>query len=345
MTLEAYLVRIALCCAEQHISPLKNFRELQQIKPDLLAERAGLRPDELHSIERWERPLSEEEANSFASILSVPYYILNPSKRAGRPVKFRWTRTSKVLRVFNFCIIAVLLIYGSNSIDNYSFSPTAVIDVMMLPGIMFLFSVHFLLYCWEWSRKKNIQEMRDDDAFDIFWKARAGFTPPSFVLYLRPFSVTGRMRKRRGLLLNHFAPDVEEQIADLCESKALLLALGLPGETFGGGRLKSSEAKWKNDVDILIDTSSLIIMFPSYRTGTMWEFERIIQRKYMYKTIFLMKPRFVRKAEWTKTRETWKAHFRVELPGWGGRGVFEWVEATARFRMMPLAYVADRLPS
>ncbi|MBY5351295.1 hypothetical protein [Rhizobium leguminosarum] len=328
-------MNIALCCAEQHISPLAHFRESQHLTAEALGASAGLPPEELCAIERWERPLSVAEARSLASMLSVPYYVLHTTKSFGIAANSRHTRTSATVRFLTVCAILFILIYASPRYATIGSSPI----VFMV--VIFAFSILFCLYFLEWSRKKTVQEMRDEDAFEIFWKVRAGRNPPPFVLYLRPFSVTGKMRRRQGLLLNHFAPDVEEQIADTCEGKALLLALGLPGEAMGGGRLLSTEDVWKSDIDSLAASCVLIVMLPSDRPGTMWEFKRIIDQNYLHKTLFLM-PRFTQKSEWNKTRETWKASYEMDLPAWGRRGVFDWVEPPELFQLKPLSYVAER---
>lgn len=117
---------------------------------------------------------------------------------------------------------------------------------------------------------------------------------PPFCLYLRPFVSSGalrvvtsghevglseRKRRRRPGFPSDLGVtwgDLEAVLADVLLPDLPLVALGRPGEQFGAGRWKTSDADWQDVVRRLFDVATLIFVVPSRHPATAWELAQLI---------------------------------------------------------------------
>lgn len=167
---------------------------------------------------------------------------------------------------------------------------------MMLGGTGMLISRH--------HRKRN-QAIRDRRASVILKRLEAGETL-DFSLYLRAFATTGKLPQET----NHhpyearFRPvfdDMEEALAEAMEPSAPMVALGLPGEHIGVGRIETVDESWKEIFERLASCAKVLLLLPSARPGTLHEISWIRDRELWPKTVLFM-PRQARGWEW-KTQE------------------------------------------
>ncbi|MBT0963740.1 hypothetical protein [Denitromonas iodatirespirans] len=151
--------------------------------------------------------------------------------------------------------------------------------------------------------RRWVQRRRDARATRVLQRllnASPGDTPPHFAVYLRPFSVTGRLtvtnRRWRGLpiLPRYFAHEptleFERLLAGALAPALPLVALGRPGEAIGAGRIAVSDAEWKAMFQRLIDAARWIIMIPSDQGETGWEVQQLVAQGLLGKTVFIMPP-------------------------------------------------------
>ncbi len=124
--------------------------------------------------------------------------------------------------------------------------------------------------------------------------------PPPFAVYLRPFSVTGRLmvsnRRLRGLpfMPRYYAHEAEMEfervLAAALPPGLPLLALGRPGEAIGAGRIAVSDEVWRAMFWQLTDGARWIVMIPSDQGETRWEVQQLVSRQLLGKTVFVMPP-------------------------------------------------------
>jgi hypothetical protein len=116
--------------------------------------------------------------------------------------------------------------------------------------------------------------------------ARAASPSPvpgrAFVLYLRPFGVTG--------LLNIGGLDFESSMAYNLSPMMPMIALGHPGEAIGAGRILTTDEHWRDEILRLVDKAERIMLIPSHREGTKWEIAKLKDNQHFGKTIFAMPP-------------------------------------------------------
>ncbi|KAA3655011.1 MAG: hypothetical protein DWQ11_02335, partial [Proteobacteria bacterium] len=123
---------------------------------------------------------------------------------------------------------------------------------------------------------------------------------PPFALYLRPFSVTGRLtvvnRRLRGLpfMRGYYAHEAEmefERVLASALAPALpLVALGRPGEAIGAGRIAVGDTVWKAMFQRLAGAARWIVMIPSDQGETRWEVQQLVAQGLLGKTVFIMPP-------------------------------------------------------
>jgi hypothetical protein len=119
-----------------------------------------------------------------------------------------------------------------------------------------------------------------------------------FYLYLRAFESTGTLRvplylRLRKLSLGLFQPltsDTESYVSNALRGIAPLIAMGLPGEAVGAGRVHAEESGWTGDVLLLMRRAQAILLVPSSRPGTMWEMQTLKDHGLLAKVIFIMPP-------------------------------------------------------
>lgn len=148
--------------------------------------------------------------------------------------------------------------------------------------------------------RRRVQRRRDARADAVVRALLDGAAPPPFALYLRPFSVTGRLavvnRRWRGLpfLPGYFAHEAElefERLLAAALAPALpLVALGRPGEAIGAGRIAVEDAEWKAVFQRLIEAARWIVMIPCDQGETRWEVEQLVVQGRLGKTVFIMPP-------------------------------------------------------
>ncbi|TVT76290.1 MAG: hypothetical protein FHP92_09730 [Denitromonas halophila] len=146
------------------------------------------------------------------------------------------------------------------------------------------------------------QRRRDRRAEAVLLQLLSGVddVAPRFAVYLRPFSVTGRLtvtnRRWRGLPLMpaYFAHEAEmefERVLAAALSPDLpLIALGRPGEAIGAGRIAVTDAAWKTMFQQLIKHARWIVMIPSDQGETRWEVQQLVAQQRLGKTVFVMPP-------------------------------------------------------
>lgn len=193
----------------------------------------------------------------------------------------------------------------------------------------------FIGHHLEEGQKKPVQAGRNDAAEELFGAISSGAPYGPFVLYLRAFLVTNRMRTSRMMDFSPADhPDAEEALANMCAGRAELVALGQPEEAFGAGRVAVEEAEWKEVVVGLMDAATLILLVPSDRPGTMWEFEQILNRGHLSKTLFLRPLHAASlEGEWKITQGAWLERFGQRLPPWKETELFE-VDGNGNYRAL-----------
>ena len=137
------------------------------------------------------------------------------------------------------------------------------------------------------GRLRKHQSRKDEVAGEINatlaeQTSRQGSETEAFVLYLRTFGVTGK--------LSLGGVDFETAIAYNLAPMLPMIALGDPGEAVGAGRILTTDEHWKQEILRLVEHSSLIMLIPSSREGTMWEIATLKETNYFDKTIFAMPP-------------------------------------------------------
>lgn len=166
-----------------------------------------------------------------------------------------------------------------------------------------------------------IQTARNTVARQVLEGLRLGWEPVQpFVLYLRPFAITGKQTEPRTTVFDFKRPiDVEELLANALVGGIQLVALGDPGESLGAGRAETSEADWQTVILRAMGYAQAIVLVPGYQHGTLWEMQRVLERGYLAKVIFVVPGILggsIRNArrDWSKTRDCWKATLDIELP-------------------------------
>jgi hypothetical protein len=189
--------------------------------------------------------------------------------------------------------------------------------------------------------KRWHQSQRDARAADVIHAVTAGRWV-NFSLYLRAFETTGELLQAPLLSITSpgFDPrpahdqysDFEAALAEALEESAPLLALGGRGaKGIGPGRVEASDSTWRQMLEVLGKSATLIFVVPSERPTVQWEISWLVDRKYLAKTIFILPPR---RSRWLPSRskpmpwedkwETFVANMRargLEFPSYDKGGV------------------------
>lgn len=157
---------------------------------------------------------------------------------------------------------------------------------------------------------------------------------PPYVIYLRPFSTTGRLAVTNPrtrwlpLLPSYYAHEAtlefETILSEALPDQLPLVALGRPGEHVGAGRVAVTDDDWKAMFQRLIKDARWIVMIPSGQGETRWELQQLVAQDYLHKTIFLMPPALKAggidiAAYWAQAREGLVAD-GVQLPHYTDAG-------------------------
>ena len=190
-------------------------------------------------------------------------------------------------------------------------------------------------------RAEKMQDVRDESARSLLDDQIRGVRRgeiPVFFLYLRSFSSTGKLHvKSHGgwfslptprLFLEGEFTDLEVALGRALEPAGPLIALGLPGEHVGAGRIKSEEEGWKDDVRLLAKKAQAIFVVPSDHPGTIWEIEWLKSKRQLKKTIFIMPPKsrgsprsdFDIRTEWQKAAESLQS-LGIAVPEYDKKGM------------------------
>jgi hypothetical protein len=116
------------------------------------------------------------------------------------------------------------------------------------------------------------------------------------ILYLRNFNKDGVKAYTNSLPFfgKKFDFDIndsnfETNLSELASKAGYFVSLGKRDEyDIGADRLETLDDKWKETVLSLMEESSLIIFRPDTSAGLLWEFNEIVSRNYLYKTILCM---------------------------------------------------------
>lgn len=122
-----------------------------------------------------------------------------------------------------------------------------------------------------------------------------------FVLYLRPFPVDAlQLPKPRLPLLSAFFSFralpvlLEEELFDVCDGYAPLIAVGTPGNTELRGAVAYREymqhGDWQAHVGQRVRDAHAIVMVLSTTPGVLWELHHVLQHGAWRKTLFLLDP-------------------------------------------------------
>ncbi len=190
------------------------------------------------------------------------------------------------------------------------------------------------------------QRTRDIRAQAIFAALQHGKAPPPYTLYLRPFLSTGAFSEISpgvaGMPLSGLGGaeiELEAQIESAVRPLGRMVALGLPLEHIGAGRILVDEADWKGAIRLLMKQAKLIIMLPSSRQGTLEEIDMVLGSDLIERTVFIDPPNLARKArfdhaaDWKQVREAFEARgYSIPADSRAGLLMFFGHERAPRFK-------------
>lgn len=149
------------------------------------------------------------------------------------------------------------------------------------------------------------QRARDIKAGVLWETLRGGHVPDApFTLYLRPFVSTDAISEIKQQFVQvgalhgnapHLAMgsdrlEFEAQIERAVRPFGQMVALGLPMEHEGAGRILVGDDEWQAAITSLMDHARLIVLLPSPRPGTLWEVDQLLASDRMQKTIIIDPP-------------------------------------------------------
>jgi hypothetical protein len=215
--------------------------------------------------------------------------------------------------------LLLLCVPMSTSLSAWPLTTTKIVDT--LHGTPVVIALGFaLLLPGIWLRSLNIRRVQADndrEARHIMDALRADpqAEVKKFYLYLRAFESTGRLRVPLFLRLRKFSlglfqtltNDTESYVSSAVRRIAPLIAMGLPGEAVGAGRVLAEEARWTAEILLLMRRAQAIFLVPSSRPGTLWEMKTLKDEGLLGRVIFIMPPRARGQADilerWESARE------------------------------------------
>lgn len=199
-----------------------------------------------------------------------------------------------------------------------------------------------------WCSRRWSQRRRDRKADRLLQKIVDAARPgrhPDYVLFLRPFSTTGRLtvanpsRRWLPLLPRYFSHqntlEFETLLSEAIAPGMALIALGRPGEHIGAGRIAISDENWKEAFQLLVQHASWIVLIPNDQGETRWEVEWLASNGYFSKVVMLMPPK-LKSSEididsyWGQVCQGLKAA-GLELPTYTPAGQFFRMRESGRF--------------
>ncbi|WP_298510824.1 hypothetical protein [uncultured Kordia sp.] len=158
-----------------------------------------------------------------------------------------------------------------------------VISAIMFPSILIIFILLGL------NDKYNVLNQRKALKTTSFTKIKEENKP--FYLYLRAFEEDGEKYLPSGANIYDVyeitGKTLESEIADALPDK-LLITVGRPNEEFpylGATRLYIEEIDWREKVEWLITTATLIFIKPSNTDGLQWELKTILKKNLIHKLV------------------------------------------------------------
>jgi hypothetical protein len=182
------------------------------------------------------------------------------------------------------------------------------------------------------------QPARDDEAEAVKEAVLRHKPRPPFGLYLRSFSTTATLTIRRKSALLPYGvylggentPEAVVELESLLAAAMRdtgtlpLVGLGLPGEHFGSGRIRTGDKNWQFLAEQLIRCAEIIFVVPGDSSGTLWELRHLKTTGRLWKVIMLMPPETA-DADWAVA--WWNAKVACDaigltLPDYDKRGMF-----------------------
>ena len=150
---------------------------------------------------------------------------------------------------------------------------------------------------WYRLGREKRQIKRNLKAELLLERVKQGSDEP-FSLYLRSFAQEDGFGRRKGfwwyVLMEGDVSLIDRETLELLISQRMrmrcpMIALGLPGERLGAGRVPMAEAEWKEVTLFLMDRARLIYIVPAATEGVLWEI-RHLARNHHAKTRYIMPP-------------------------------------------------------
>ena len=177
----------------------------------------------------------------------------------------------------------------------------------------------FLIYLWKLPRQQRQlqQALQNLDLVQLTKDGKVGL-----FLYLRSF------RLGRSTLLRRFVPYLygdqswrpfskavffEEDISNAIHPHGLLIAIGDTGDSYGAGKIITSDEKWKDHFHWLASHSRTIFVQPDLTKSVRWEVDQLLSNlSYLRKTVWVM-PRSG-EDKWSDIRDGLRHDIGVVLP-------------------------------
>src|SRR5262249_1955498 len=146
------------------------------------------------------------------------------------------------------------------------------------------------------------------------------------LLYLRSF------RLGRSTLLGRLLPwnwgltrwwfdrsQIEEDVANAISGVGVLIAIGNKGDSYGAGKIITSDETWKSKFDLLAEGSLAIFVLPDTTASVKWEIAQILSRqKLLQKTIWVIPA--ISEKRWSPLRDELFKDLGFLLPHGGWKG-------------------------
>jgi hypothetical protein len=194
-------------------------------------------------------------------------------------------------------------------------------------GIIGLFLISIL---FETYKQKNLSNITKVILNDI--EANRALTN-DFVLYLRPFTLTGKINKPAEtdyiettkeiwLQYHRTSEDMDFQLEECViaafENQYFVLGLGEEAAAHGVGVVPVDFDVWRAEITTLAKHAKVIFIIPGYQDGTFWELKYILENKLLHKTILFMPPQNQGSKKlsefWTMTRLRVWTELEFQLP-------------------------------
>ncbi|MFC3890918.1 hypothetical protein ACFOWZ_05480 [Lentzea rhizosphaerae] len=160
----------------------------------------------------------------------------------------------------------------------------------VLPGLLaFLVARSAFVRRWRADERAH-QERLDGQASQVRDDLAGGRPVRRFALWLRPFHSTERLPTQaasfQGVATQHI--DLERMLREALSPDLPLVALGLPGETTGAGRIATDDATWWEEFTRLATAAHQIFVLPAANDGTFREVAWLKDGDQFGKCVFVM---------------------------------------------------------